>query len=55
MSDVPVYVTARAFKVDISDGVAHVSLNRPESLNTMNADFWNEIKDIFNSDRKSVV
>lgn len=49
MSDVPVYVTARAFKVEISDGVAHVSLNRPESLNTMNADFWNEIKDIFNS------
>ncbi|MEG1328828.1 MAG: crotonase/enoyl-CoA hydratase family protein, partial [Janthinobacterium sp.] len=36
-----------AFKVELSDSVAHVQINRPEKLNAMNAAFWEEIIDIF--------
>ncbi len=34
------------FEVDISDAVAHVRLCRPESLNTMTAEFWRELPEI---------
>ena len=37
----------KAFKVELSDKIAHVQINRPEKLNAMNADFWSEIRDIF--------
>lgn len=36
-----------AFRVDLSDRVAHVAINRPEKANAMNAAFWAEIIDIF--------
>jgi enoyl-CoA hydratase len=34
------------FDVEVTDGVAHVRLNRPDVLNTMNADFWRELPEI---------
>ena len=37
----------KAFKVELADKVAHVLLNRPEKINSMNADFWREITAIF--------
>lgn len=37
----------KAFKVELSDKIAHVQINRPEKLNAMNADFWSEIRDVF--------
>ena len=36
----------RCFDVEISDGVAHVRLNRPDELNTMVPDFWRELPEI---------
>ncbi|AAN69622.1 Enoyl-CoA hydratase/isomerase family protein [Pseudomonas putida KT2440] len=36
-----------AFKVELTDSVAHVQINRPEKVNAMNAAFWEEIVDIF--------
>lgn len=38
----------KAFKVDIEGKIAHVRINRPEKINSMNADFWREITEIFN-------
>ena len=38
----------KAFKVAVLDTVAHVQINRPEKINSMNADFWREITEIFN-------
>ena len=37
----------KAFKVAVQDKVAHVQINRPEKINSMNADFWQEITTIF--------
>jgi enoyl-CoA hydratase len=37
------------FDVEVTDGVAHVRLNRPDVLNTMNADFWRELPEITRS------
>ncbi|WP_160079669.1 crotonase/enoyl-CoA hydratase family protein [Pseudomonas sp. 8AS] len=37
----------KAFRVDLSDKIAHVQINRPEKVNAMNADFWSEIVEIF--------
>jgi enoyl-CoA hydratase len=34
------------FDVDVTDGVAHVVLNRGDELNTMTADFWRELPEI---------
>jgi enoyl-CoA hydratase len=31
----------------VSDGVAHVQLSRPDELNTMNKEFWDEIPALF--------
>lgn len=36
-----------AFKVELSNNIAHVQINRPEKINAMNAAFWSEIVDIF--------
>jgi len=38
-----------AFKVEIENGVAHVILNRPESMNAMGKAFWPECRQIFES------
>ncbi|MGV8921628.1 MAG: crotonase/enoyl-CoA hydratase family protein [Pseudomonas sp.] len=37
----------QAFKVELTDHIAHVQLNRPEKINAMNAAFWSEIIEIF--------
>lgn len=37
----------QAFKVQLSDQVAHVQINRPDKVNAMNAAFWREIIEIF--------
>jgi enoyl-CoA hydratase len=34
------------FEVDVTDGVAHLVLSRPDELNTMTADFWRELPEI---------
>jgi len=36
-------VPSTCFAVDITDGVAHIRLNRPDAFNAMNRDFWNEL------------
>lgn len=36
-----------AFKVELANNIAHVQINRPEKINSMNAAFWEEIVDIF--------
>jgi enoyl-CoA hydratase len=36
----------RCFDVDISEGVAHIVLSRPDELNTMIAEFWSELPEI---------
>ena len=35
--------TYPCFDVDITDKVAHIRLNRPDALNAMNKDFWNDL------------
>jgi enoyl-CoA hydratase len=35
--------TYEAFAVTIEDKVAHIKMNRPEAMNTMNKAFWNEL------------
>jgi enoyl-CoA hydratase len=35
-----------SFKVTITDQVAHIQMNRPEVMNTMNKAFWNELPEI---------
>lgn len=37
----------QSFKVELSEHIAHVQINRPEKINAMNADFWSEIREIF--------
>ncbi|POA21875.1 enoyl-CoA hydratase [Pseudomonas sp. FW300-N1A1] len=37
----------KAFRVELSDNIAHVQINRPEKINAMNAAFWTEIIEIF--------
>ena len=37
----------QAFRVELNDHIAQVTINRPEKINAMNADFWREIVDIF--------
>jgi enoyl-CoA hydratase len=46
-SGVPPVTEYSAFKVELTDSVAHVQINRPEKVNAMNAAFWEEIVDIF--------
>lgn len=36
-----------AFKVELSNHIAHVQINRPDKINAMNAAFWREIVEIF--------
>lgn len=43
------------FTVDIQDKVAHIKLNRPDALNAMNKEFWNELPEIVqNIDRNAL-
>jgi enoyl-CoA hydratase len=44
---VPPVTEYTAFKVELTDNIAHVQINRPEKINAMNAAFWSEIVDIF--------
>ena len=37
----------QAFRVELADNIAHVQINRPEKINSMNAVFWSEIIEIF--------
>jgi enoyl-CoA hydratase len=39
-------MTYRCFDVEIADHVAHVRLNRPDELNTMVPEFWQELPEI---------
>ena len=47
------------FEVTIEDKIAHIRMNRPEALNTMNKAFWNElpaiVKDIDTNARARVI
>lgn len=36
-----------AFKVELTDHIAHVQINRPDKVNAMNAAFWDELVRIF--------
>jgi len=36
-----------AFKVELTDNIAHVQINRPDKINAMNAAFWEELVEIF--------
>jgi enoyl-CoA hydratase len=36
-----------AFSVELANKIAHVQINRPEKINSMNAAFWSEIVEIF--------
>lgn len=36
----------RCFDVDITEGIAHVRLSRPDELNTMIREFWSELPEI---------
>jgi enoyl-CoA hydratase len=36
-------ITYSCFDVEIDGGVAHIRLKRPEAMNTMTRDFWNEL------------
>ncbi|MFJ2709252.1 crotonase/enoyl-CoA hydratase family protein [Pseudomonas sp. NPDC087346] len=36
-----------AFSVELANNIAHVQINRPEKINSMNAAFWSEIVEIF--------
>nr|WP_219740245.1 MULTISPECIES: crotonase/enoyl-CoA hydratase family protein [Pseudomonas] len=44
---VPPVTEYSAFKVELTDNIAHVQINRPEKVNAMNAAFWEEIIAIF--------
>jgi len=44
---VPPVTEYSAFKVELTDNIAHVQINRPEKVNAMNAAFWEEIITIF--------
>jgi enoyl-CoA hydratase len=44
---VPPVTDYTAFKVELTDNIAHVQINRPEKINAMNAAFWEEIIAIF--------
>lgn len=37
----------QAFRVELTNRVARVSINRPDKLNAMNAVFWTEIRELF--------
>ena len=36
----------KCFEVKISDGVAHIIMNRPEKRNAMIEEFWRELPEI---------
>lgn len=40
---IPELENLKTFKVSIDNHIAHLQLNRPDQLNSMNADFWEEL------------
>jgi len=42
-------MTYEAFKVEIKNGIAHVILNQPKTMNAMGKAFWPECREIFES------
>lgn len=59
MFDATTDTATSCFAVSISDGIAHIQLNRPEALNAMNRAFWNElpaiVRDISDNARARVI
>lgn len=47
-SDRPASLQSSGLRTDITQGVAHIRLNRPDALNAMNADFWTDFPRIVN-------
>jgi len=50
----------QAFNVEITNGVAHVIMNRPDSFNAMDGAYWTETREIFemlndNTDVRAIV
>jgi enoyl-CoA hydratase len=41
------FVNFETMTLDVSESVAHVTLNRPQKRNAMNSHFWNEIRQLF--------
>ena len=41
-------MTYTCFDVEIADHIAHIQLKRPDELNTMKREFWNELPEIVN-------
>src|SRR4051812_15878649 len=39
-------IVPTCFDVEVSDGVAHLQLCRPDELNTMNVAFWSELPEL---------
>lgn len=52
-------MTHSVFDVAIADGIAHLKLNRPDRLNSMNREFWNAlpaiVRDIDDNARARVI
>ena len=42
-------MTYERFEVTVDDGVAHIVMNRPEAMNSMNRAFWMELPVIVRS------
>ena len=42
-------MTYECFEVTVDDGVAHIVMNRPEAMNSMNRAFWMELPVIVRS------
>jgi enoyl-CoA hydratase len=59
MFDAATETATSCFAVSITDGIAHIQLNRPEALNAMNRAFWNElpaiVRDISDNARARVI
>lgn len=59
MFDATTDTATSCFAVSITDGIAHIQLNRPEALNAMNRAFWNElpaiVRDISDNARARVI
>ena len=39
-------MTYSCFEVDTRDKIAHIQLSRPEAMNSMNLEFWDELPEI---------
>ena len=41
------------FRIDLADNIAHLVLNRPEALNTLNPQFWHELDQVLDTLHRS--